>query len=93
MAIDAVRMADMLDVIILVTGDGDFVPLVDYLKWGRGREVEVAAFSRSCNAKLKEVADEFIAVEDLARVVMRKPNVRNNRRDAGSPINDFGVEE
>ena len=34
MAVDAVRMADSLDVIILVTGDGDFVPLVDYLKWG-----------------------------------------------------------
>lgn len=72
MAVDAVRMADFLDVIILVTGDGDFIPLVEYLKWGKGREVEVAAFSRSTNAKLKEVADEFIALEDLPRVVMRK---------------------
>lgn len=72
MAVDAVRMADFLDVIILVTGDGDFIPLVEYLKWGKGREVEVAAFSRSTNAKLKEVADEFIALEELPRVVMRK---------------------
>lgn len=76
MAVDAVRMADFLDVIILVTGDGDFIPLVEYLKWGKGREVEVAAFSRSTNAKLKEVADEFIALEDLPRVVMRKGGSR-----------------
>jgi len=34
MAVDAIRMASFLDVIILITGDGDFVPLVDYLKWG-----------------------------------------------------------
>src|SRR5271154_1177521 len=37
MAVDAIRMSEFLDVIILVTGDGDFVPLVDYLKWGAGR--------------------------------------------------------
>lgn len=76
MAVDAVRMADFLDVIILVTGDGDFIPLVEYLKWGKGREVEVAAFSRSANAKLKEVADEFIAIEDLQKVIMRKGRIR-----------------
>ena len=40
-------MADSLDVIILVTGDGDFVPLVEYLKWGLGKQVEVAAFSKN----------------------------------------------
>ena len=36
MAVDAIRMSSFLDVIILVTGDGDFLPLVDYLKWGQG---------------------------------------------------------
>ncbi len=43
-AIDAVRMAASLDILVLVTGDGDFVPLIDYLKWGMGKEVHVAAF-------------------------------------------------
>ncbi len=84
MAIDAVRMSDFLDVIILVTGDGDFVPLVDYVKWGKGRQVEVCAFSRSTNAKLREVADEFIALEDIPKVLMRKGNLRVNRR-SGQP--------
>ena len=55
MAVDAIRMSAFLDVIILVTGDGDFLPLVDYLKWGAGRLVEVAAFRRSTSSKLQPV--------------------------------------
>lgn len=92
MAIDAVRMSDFLDVIILVTGDGDFVPLVDYVKWGKGRQVEVCAFSRSTNAKLREVADDFIAIEDIPKVLMRKSAMRRgggNRRDGS----DFGGQQ
>jgi uncharacterized LabA/DUF88 family protein len=56
--------------VVLVTGDGDFVPLVDYLKWGKGKNVEVAAFTRSTSGKLKEVADNFINLEDLQKVLM-----------------------
>ncbi len=74
MAVDAIRMADFLDVVILVTGDGDFIPLVEYLRWGRGRSVEVAAFSRSANGKLKEVVDEFIALEDIPKILIKKSN-------------------
>ena len=62
MAVDAIRMAEFLDVIILVTGDGDFIPLVDYLKWGRGRMVEVAGFRRSTSSKLQEAADKFVNI-------------------------------
>lgn len=72
MAVDAIRMAGFLDVVILVTGDGDFVPLVEYLKWGLGREVEVAAFGRSASAKLKETADFFIDLEKTPRVILKK---------------------
>jgi uncharacterized LabA/DUF88 family protein len=72
MAIDAVRMAPFLDVVILVTGDGDFLPLVDYLKWGAGRLVEVAAFRHSTSAKLQETADYFVNIEELPRVIMRR---------------------
>ena len=71
-AVDAIRMATLLDVIILVTGDGDFVPLVEYLKWGLGREVEVAAFGRSASAKLKDAADVFIDLGEKPRVILKK---------------------
>ena len=71
MAVDAIRMSSFLDVVILVTGDGDFIPLVEYLKWGTGRLVEVAAFRRSASAKLQEAADHFIDLEHLPKVIMR----------------------
>ena len=72
MAVDAIRMASFLDVVILVTGDGDFLPLVDYLKWGMGRLVEIAAFQRSASARLQEVADLFVNIEDIPRAIIRK---------------------
>jgi uncharacterized LabA/DUF88 family protein len=61
-AMDAIRMAPLYDVMVLVSGDGDFVPMLEYLK-NQGRQVEVMAFARSASNKLKEEADEFI---DLA---------------------------
>lgn len=72
MAVDAIRMSDFLDVVILVTGDGDFLPLVDYLKWGRGRVVEVASFSRTGSGKMKEVADMYIPIEEIPKVLIKK---------------------
>lgn len=57
--VDAIRLAPSLDVIVLVSGDGDFVPLVDYLK-NQGKQVEVIAFGKSASSKLKETADDFI---------------------------------
>lgn len=72
MAVDAIRMASFLDVVILVTGDGDFLPLVDYLKWGMGRVVEVAAFSRTTKTEMKEEADLFVPVEEIPRVLLKK---------------------
>lgn len=71
LAVDAIRMASSLDVIILVTGDGDFIPLVEYLKWGRGTFVEVAAFSRSTSGRLKEVADRFIEIESIPKILLK----------------------
>jgi len=72
MAVDAIRMSSFLDVVILVTGDGDFLPLVDYLKWGVGRLVEVAAFKRSASSKLQEAADKFTNIEDIPRIIIKK---------------------
>ncbi len=58
MAVDAVKLAEKVDVLVLLTGDGDFVPLVEYLH-GRGVIVEVVAFAESTNAQLRAVADRF----------------------------------
>lgn len=71
MAIDAVRLASSVDAIILVTGDGDFVPLVEYLKWGLGKQVEAVAFRRSASAKLKESVDRFTDIETIPRILLK----------------------
>lgn len=62
MAIDAVAMGQKLDTVILATGDGDFVPLVEYLKYTYGVQVEVIAFGKSSSGQLREAADDFIDI-------------------------------
>ena len=57
--IDAVKSAPGVDVIVLVSGDGDFIQLVEYLK-NQGKRVEVMAFGKSASSRLREIADEFI---------------------------------
>lgn len=60
--IDAIRSIANFDVICLCSGDGDFIPLIEYLV-NQGKRTEVIAFGRSASAKLKEVVDEFIDLE------------------------------
>jgi uncharacterized LabA/DUF88 family protein len=67
MAVDAIKMAPKLDTVILVTGDGDFVPLVEYLQVNEGCQVEVASFGQSTSQRLKEATDEFIDLSENAR--------------------------
>jgi uncharacterized LabA/DUF88 family protein len=62
--IDAVRTAQSLDVIVICSGDGDFLPLVEYLK-NQGKRVEVLAFGKTTSSKLKESADEFIDLDKI----------------------------
>jgi len=62
-AVDAIKFSDFLDAIILVTGDGDFVPLVEYIKYAKSAGVEIVAFGRSASGKLREVTDDFIDLE------------------------------
>ncbi|PKM91061.1 hypothetical protein CVU82_03325 [Candidatus Falkowbacteria bacterium HGW-Falkowbacteria-1] len=59
-AIDAVKLADKLDVLVIVSGDGDFLPLMSYLQNNKGCLVEVMAFGKTTSNKLIEEADDFI---------------------------------
>jgi uncharacterized LabA/DUF88 family protein len=60
LAVDAIKMAPKLDTIIIVSGDGDFVPLVEYLQVNEGCQVEVVAFGKSSSSMLRDIADDFI---------------------------------
>ncbi|PJE64187.1 MAG: hypothetical protein COU90_03760 [Candidatus Ryanbacteria bacterium CG10_big_fil_rev_8_21_14_0_10_43_42] len=61
--IDAIRTSEIVDAIVLVSGDGDFVDLIDHLR-SRGRHIEVMAFGKSTSSRLKEAADTFIDISE-----------------------------
>ncbi len=69
--IDAVRTAPGVDVIILCSGDGDFIPLVEFLK-AQGKRVEVMSFQKTTSSRLQEVADEFFDIgSDTKKYLMK----------------------
>ena len=69
-AVDAITLAQKVDALVLVTGDGDFCPLVEYLKH-EGVQVEVVSFAKSTSAKLIDTADAFLDLgEDYKEYVM-----------------------
>jgi uncharacterized LabA/DUF88 family protein len=80
LAVDAIRLAPKLDTVILATGDGDFCPLVEYLKHNEGCQVEVVSFGKSTSSKLKEVADDFFDLSENPRKYL----IGGNTRSGGS---------
>ncbi len=82
LAIDAIRLAPKLDVVIIISGDGDFVHLVQYLQGTFGCRVEAVAFGQSASSMLKEYADEFIDLSnDPSRYLFyNKINSKNTRK-------------
>ncbi len=86
LAVDAIKMAPKLDTIILLTGDGDFVPLVEYLQMHSGCQVEVVSFGKSTSSKLIESCDEFFDLDlDTDRYLIgQKPYIQNRNFN---PIN------
>ena len=70
-AVDAIKTSEIVDVIVLASGDGDYVPLVEYLK-NQGRRVEVMAFGRSTSSKLREVTDDFVDLDENPKKFLLK---------------------
>ncbi len=67
LAIDAVKLAPKLDTVVIASGDGDYVPLIQYLDL-HGIQCEVISFGRSSSAKLKEAAHAFTDMCENPRV-------------------------
>jgi uncharacterized LabA/DUF88 family protein len=61
LAIDILTMSDRLDVVVLMSGDGDFRRLVELIS-SRGVRVEVAAFSETASGELKAVCDRYVDI-------------------------------
>lgn len=98
-AVDAIRIAGRVDAVVIVSGDGDFVPLTEYLKQ-MGVQVEIACFGQSISAKLLEAADiftdlskdpEYFLINPMGNGVNRKEKsfvgVRENKSKGGRTNN------
>ena len=76
--VDAISMADKLDILVLVSGDGDFADLVYYLK-SKGVFVEAMSFSESTNDDL---------IKAVEKDMLLRPKRLNNRRPNGNKSSD-----
>lgn len=65
LAVDAIKTASRLDTVVLISGDGDFVPLVEYLQ--TMTQVEVISFGKSTSSRLREIADDFVDLSENPR--------------------------
>jgi uncharacterized LabA/DUF88 family protein len=58
-AVDAIKMSKTLDAVVLISGDGDYIPVVEYIQNTTGCRVEGMAFLESTSNKLVEKLDDF----------------------------------
>ena len=68
-AVDVIRFSSLVDVVIIVTGDGDFLPLVEYLQ-NQGKIIEIAGFSQTTSTKLKETADFYYDLDEIKNLIL-----------------------
>jgi len=87
LAMDVVRMAQKIDVVVLVSGDGDFKELLEYVQ-ANGCRAEVIAFGKTASSKLKNEADLFIDMDkDKKRFLINKRLMRKK------PVNQKPVNQ
>ncbi len=70
MVVDVIKMASKIDVVVLVSGDGDFVPLVEYLQ-AHGILVEVLGFHETTSARLIESVDDYTDLSGQRKFILR----------------------
>jgi uncharacterized LabA/DUF88 family protein len=88
LAIDAISLSKQVDVVVIISGDGDFVPLVEYLQFS-GQIVEAMSFGRSTSGKLKEKVNNFIDLDDHRKILMRIPARRGKAEEGdASPVGE-----
>ena len=74
LAIDVVQMLDTLDVVVIVSGDGDFQPLVNYAL-ARGRMVELMAFGETTSSALQKVVHDYTDLSQNKRRYLIGPKL------------------
>ncbi len=69
LAVDAIRLAPSLDSVVIVSGDGDYLPLVEYLQ-SNGKQVEVVAFGETAAREIMDQVDDFVDMSEDKRTFL-----------------------
>ena len=82
-AMDMVRMANKIDVAVLVSGDGDFRALLEYLR-SMGCRTEVIAFGKAASQKMFDETDSYIDMDkNTRRFLIHDRSYRPARKSEG----------
>jgi uncharacterized LabA/DUF88 family protein len=91
-AMDMIEMAPRLDTLVLISGDGDFIPLVEHLQRAMGCRVEVIAFGKSASGKLKEAANSFVDLDENPKKFLIARSARPRAPEGQIETHHQGVE-
>ena len=86
-AMDMIRIGQKIDTAVLVSGDGDFRPLLEYLR-SMGCRTEVIAFGKAASQRMVEEVDDFIDIDKNKRKFLipsreRIQEIRSRRMKEG----------
>jgi uncharacterized LabA/DUF88 family protein len=70
-AMDAIKISPKVDVIVIVSGDGDYLPLVAYLQNSSGCLVEIAGFRKTTSTRLSEESDDYLDLSAHPKYLLR----------------------
>lgn len=74
---DIIKMNPKLDVVVLASGDGDFIPLLEYLQV-LGQRVELVSFGKSTSSRMRDLVDSYLDLDTDPRKYLMP--IRNNRK-------------
>jgi uncharacterized LabA/DUF88 family protein len=85
--VDAISLSESLDVIVVVSGDGDYIPLVNYLRH-KGKIVEVASFRETTSTQLVEAVGKgrYINLSDNKRSFLMSERTNSDRSTRSTKV-------
>ena len=89
LVVDLFRLADRMDIAVIVSGDGDFAPAIRALQ-DKGVRAEVISFKPNTSSDLIAVADEFMDIMKVASISRKEGRAI---RDAGMSAPEMPAKE
>ncbi|MBI3952756.1 MAG: NYN domain-containing protein [Candidatus Doudnabacteria bacterium] len=76
---DIIKLNAKLDTVVLASGDGDYIPLLEYLQT-QGQRVELVSFGKSTSSKMRELVDYHLDLDSDPRKYLMPIRNRNGKR-------------